>query len=112
MQKSAVKGAVVKARTIGGLEAVLYELAKEKYRSVLRRLLNWKIRFATYSSNDKPEHRFLIGLSVEGNDQVQGQLEKILENKDSADFHYLQSDLIHQITEQIDEVLYEIQAKL
>jgi len=107
------KGAVVKARTIGGLEAVLYELAKRKIpissaevgpirKSDLRRI----------QATDKPEHRFLIGLSVEGNDQVQGQLEKILENKDSADFHYLQSDLIHQITEQIDEVLDEIQAKL
>ena len=64
------KGAVVKARTIGGLEAVLYELAKRKIpissaevgpikKSDLRRI----------QATDKPEHRFLIGLSVEGNDR-------------------------------------------
>ena len=106
-------GAVVKARTVGGLEALLYELAKRKIPISSAEVgpIN-KADLRRIHATEKPEHRFLIGLSVEGNDQVQQQLDDILEGREDADFHYLQSNIIHQITEQMDSVLEEIQAKI
>ncbi|MBP03192.1 MAG: hypothetical protein CMA72_00180 [Euryarchaeota archaeon] len=106
-------GAVVKARTVGGLEALLYELAKRKIpiSSAEVGSVN-KADLRRIHATEKPEHRFLIGLSVEGNDQVQQQLDDILEGREDADFHYLQSNIIHQITEQMDGILEDMQAKL
>ena len=106
------EGAVVKARTVGGLEAVIYELAKRKIpisRAEVGPINKRDVREILATVND--EHKFLIALAVKGNDQVEKELTAAKKAKDSADFNYIQADIIYQVMEQIDQLVDSIREK-
>lgn len=99
------EGAVVKARTVGGLEALIYELAKRKIpisraevgpvnRRDLRQIM----------ATEKEEHRFLVALSVKGNDQVEKELDEAIKKKGASSYHFIQAEIIYQVMEKIDEI--------
>jgi len=99
------EGAVVKARTFGGLEAVLYELIKRKIpisHAEVGPVNKRDMREVLTTKND--EHKFLIALAVKGNAQVEKELKDAAKSKDTPDFHYVQGDIIYQIMDQIDEL--------
>jgi len=99
------EGAVVKARTFGGLEAVLYELIKRKIpisHAEVGPVNKRDMREVLTTKND--EHKFLIALAVKGNPQVEKELKDAVKSKDSPEFHYVQGDIIYQIMDQIDEL--------
>lgn len=104
------EGAVVKARTFGGLEAVLYELIKRKIpisHAEVGPVNKRDMREVLTTKND--EHKFLIALAVKGNAQVEKELKDAVKSKDAPDFHYVQGDIIYQIMDQIDELIEVIQ---
>ena len=99
------EGAVVKARTFGGLEAVLYELINRKIpisHAEVGPVNKRDMREVLTTKND--EHKFLIALAVKGNPQVEKELKDAVKSKDSPEFHYVQGDIIYQIMDQIDEL--------
>ena len=107
------EGAVVKARTFGGLEAVLYELIKRKIpisHAEVGPVNKRDMREVLTTQND--EHKFLIALAVKGNSQVEKELKDAAKSKDSADFHYIQGDILYQIMDQIDELTEVIREKV
>ena len=106
------EGAVVKARTFGGLEAVLYELIKRKIpisHAEVGPVNKRDMREVLTTKNE--EHKFLIALAVKGNPQVEKELKDAAKSEDSVDFHYVQGDIIYQIMDQIDELTEVIREK-
>jgi len=106
------EGAVVKARTVGGLEAVIYELAKRKIpisRAEVGPVNKRDVREILATEND--EHKFLIALAVKGNKQVEKELSEGKKAKDGADFNYIQADIIYHVMEQIDQLIDSIREK-
>ena len=91
------EGAVVKARTFGGLEAVLYELKKRKIpisHAEVGPVNKRDVREILATGND--EHKFLIALAVKGNVQVENELKEAAKSKKEVDFNYVQGlSLIH-----------------
>ena len=103
------EGAVVKARTFGGLEAVLYELKKRKIpisHAEVGPVNKRDVREILATGND--EHKFLIALAVKGNVQVEQEIKDAEKSKKSVDFNYIQGDILYQIMDQIDERVEEI----
>jgi translation initiation factor 5B len=103
------EGAVVKARTFGGLEAVLYELKKRKIpisHAEVGPVNKRDVREILATAND--EHKFLIALAVKGNEQVEREIKEAEKSNKSVDFNYVQGDIIYQIMDQIDERIEEI----
>ncbi|HJL97166.1 MAG TPA: GTP-binding protein [Candidatus Poseidoniaceae archaeon] len=103
------EGAVVKARTFGGLEAVLYELKKRKIpisHAEVGPVNKRDVREILATGND--EHKFLIALAVKGNEQVEREIKEAEKSNKSVDFNYVQGDIIYQIMDQIDERIEEI----
>jgi len=103
------EGAVVKARTFGGLEAVLYELKKRKIpisHAEVGPVNKRDVREVLTTGND--EHKFLIALAVKGNDQVEKELKEAAKSKKSVDFNYVQGEILYQIMDQIDELVETI----
>ena len=103
------EGAVVKARTFGGLEAVLYELKKRKIpisHAEVGPVNKRDVREILATGND--EHKFLIALAVKGNVQVEQEIKEAEKSKKSVDFNYIQGDILYQIMDQIDERVEEI----
>ena len=103
------EGAVVKARTFGGLEAVLYELKKRKIpisHAEVGPVNKRDVREILATGND--EHKFLIALAVKGNVQVEKELKDAAKSKKSVDFNYVQGEILYQIMDQIDELVETI----
>ncbi|RPG70804.1 MAG: GTP-binding protein [Euryarchaeota archaeon TMED99] len=106
------EGAVVKARTFGGLEAVLYELKKRKIpisHAEVGPVNKRDVREILATGND--EHKFLIALAVKGNVQVENELKEAAKSKKEVDFNYVQGDILYQIMDQIDELVEQIREK-
>lgn len=99
------EGAIVKARTVGGLEALVHELGERKIpisRAEVGPVNRRDLRQIMATANE--EHRILVALSVQGNDQVEKELSDLLKKKGVAPYNYVQSNIIYQITDKIDEI--------
>ncbi|MCH1422607.1 MAG: GTP-binding protein [Candidatus Poseidoniaceae archaeon] len=105
-------GAVVKARTVGGLEAVIDELAKRKIpisKAEVGPVNRSDIRMIQATEHE--EHRFLIALSVEGNDQVRKELASSTKKGSTPRYNFIHSNLIYQIIEKIDDTIEAIRER-
>ena len=104
----AEEGVVIKADTVGGLEALAFELNK----------IGIPIRMATIGPVNKrdiitaqcaedPLNQIILGFSVKGNSEVQPKLEG-----PDAEIKFIDAEIIYRILEEFEEWREETQAKM
>ncbi|MDP6869898.1 MAG: translation initiation factor IF-2 [Candidatus Poseidoniaceae archaeon] len=95
----AEEGVVIKADTIGGLEALAFELNKLETPIRMASIgpINKRDILTAQSAKD-PLNQIILGFAVKGNSEVQAKLEG-----DSAEIKSISADIIYRILEEYEE---------